>query len=500
MAAILDLSRKPLRNPGLKRETLLASLHGDSLRAKEDPTFDDVNAPPKSSSDEESEAEVAGAAIVVSDSTPPRARNCKTRGPKSRDLRERAGVSPSEEEFATRNPACIRKTVFGLSNKSEKCNGSQQSENRRKEVADEQDDQMEMWSSQNKRAKPNRASYGRSSQQTALQNVHLSSTKSSKSHVKPAAASMTVSGDGFKTPLFPEESPRSRRASQRSTESIQDQHQTGPKKLFKKPPRVSPQKTLHHFKVKGRPNRDKNVGRTRSSASSNEPCVPTSSIQLDTAALSGAMHTAAAKLGIPDIQFRAPPSSKTTSSLPSTSFDDTRSSSTLSSPPPEMEIIDVSPTQKNVEYVTNAALVFAKEDSVPKCPYCNERVESLFFEEWTGGRRLTIRQQADFCKAYKKHKAENEWREQGFPYIDWQSLDERLKKHHDAIDDILQGRKSSFYRNVFEDLVKSGKDRKLRKTLMNGDELEESTPGYYGSRGARIMYGSFGLSRFLDCG
>ncbi len=499
MAAILDLSRKPHRNLGLRWENLSTSLHGDSLRAKEDPTSDDVNAPPKSSSDEESEAGVAGGAIVVSDSTPPRSRNCKTRSPRTRNLRERAGVSPCGEESATRNPACIRKTVFGLSNKSEKCDGSQESENRRKEVADEQDDQMEMWSS-NKRAKPNRPSYGKSSQQTALQNVHLSSTKSSTSHVKPAAASMTVSGDGFKTPLFPEESPRSRRASQRSTESIQDQHQTASKKLFKRPPRVSSQKTLHHFKVVGRQNKDKDVGIKRSSASSNERCVPTNSIQLDTAALSGAMHISAEKLGIPDIQFRAPPSSKTTSSLPSTSFDDSRSSSTLSSPPPEIEIIDVSPTQKNVEYVTNAALVFAKEDSAPKCPCCNERVESLFFKEWTGGRRLTIRQQADFCKAYKKHKAENEWREQGFPHIDWHGLNERLNKFHHAIDEILQGRKSSFYRNVFEDLVKSGKDRTLRKTLMNGDELEEPTPGYYGSRGARIMYGSLGLSRFSHSG
>lgn len=462
---------------------------------------DDVNAPPKSSSDEESEAGDAAAAIVVSDSSPPKARKSKTKSPHTRILRERAEIKnvATIDVEPYKDPADIRRTVFVSTNKSMNRNGSQESENGRKEMTDEEDDQLEMWSSQNKRVKPN--VYGRSSQQATLPNFHLEPTKESKGHVKRVAASMKVSDDGFKTALFSEESPRSQRASQRSSENTRGPFQTAPKIVFKKPPRVSPQKILHQFKTLGPPNERKDTGRTkRFSALSKKTCVSNDSIQLDEAALAGAVHVAAEKLGIPDIQFKPPPSSKTTSSLPSTSFDDTSDTSTLSSPPSEMEIMDVSPTQKNVEYVTHAALVFAQEDSAPKCPLCNERVDSLFFEEWTGGRRLTIRQQVDFCRAYKKHMAGNEWRKQGFPDIDWQCLDERLNKYHYAIDDILQGRRFSFYRNVFEDLVKSGKDRKMRKTILNGDEFEESTPGYYGSRGARVMYGSFGALRFSHCG
>ncbi len=505
MAAFLDLTPKPPRYPGLTRSNPYAPLHGDGLQAKQEP-LDDVNAPPKSSSDEESETEDAEATIVLSNSSPPRARKSKNQSSHARELRARAEISPSKKGVATtdvepyKNPADIRRTVFVSDNKSKVRNGSKKSENGRKEMNDNEDDQLEMWSSQSKRVKPNHA-YGRSSQQATLPNFHLEPPKKSKQHVKRVAASMKVSDDGFKTPVFDGESPRSQRASQRSSKTAQGPFQTAPKKVFKKPPRVSPKKTLHQFRTSGPPIENKGIGRAvRSSATSRKPYVSTDPIKLDTAALSGAVHVAAEKLGIPDVQFKPPPSSKTTSSLPSNSFDDTSDSSTLSSPPPEIEIIDVSPTQKNVEYVTHAALIFAQEDSGPKCPLCNERVESLFFEEWTGGRRLTIRQQADFCRAYKKHTAESEWRKQGFPHIDWQCLDERLNKHHYAIDDILQGRRFSFYRNVFEDLVKSGKDRKLRKTLMNGAELEESTPGYYGSRGARIMYGSVAALSFSHSG
>lgn len=502
MAAFLDLTCKPRRCPGLTRSNPYPSLHAESLRAKREVMSEDVNAPPKSSSDEESEVGDAEAAILVSENSPPRASKTKSKSPHTRRLRERVEIT----EVATidvepyKDPADIRRTDFVPNNKSTNRDGSQESENGRKEMTDEEDDQLEMWSSQNKRLKFSRA-YGRSSQQTTLPNFHLEPTKDSKGHVKRVAASMKVSDDGFKTPLFCDESPRSQRASQRSSKNTRGPFQTAPKVVFKKPPRVSPQKALHQFKTSGPPNERKDAGRTaRFSATSRKACVPNDSIQVDTAALSGAIHVAAEKLGIPDIQFKLPPSSKTTSSLPSTSLDDSSDTSTLSSPPSEMEIIDVSPTQKNVEYVTHAALVFAQEGSAPKCPLCNERVDSLFFEEWTGGRRLTIRQQVDFCRAYKKHMAGNEWRKQGFPHIDWQCLDERLNKYHYAIDDILQGRRFSFYRNVFEDLVKSGKDRKLRTTILHGDGFEESTPGYYGSRGARVMYGSFRALRFSHCG
>ena len=56
------------------------------------------------------------------------------------------------------------------------------------------------------------------------------------------------------------------------------------------------------------------------------------------------------------------------------------------------------------------------------------------------------------------------------------------------MDDILSRRKSSFYRNVFEDSLKSGKSKTIQERLIGGDEIEGMSPGYYGGRGAKLMY------------
>ena len=103
---------------------------------------------------------------------------------------------------------------------------------------------------------------------------------------------------------------------------------------------------------------------------------------------------------------------------------------------------------------------------------------------------MSLRQQAQFCKAHKEQTAKSDWKERGYPNIDWEHLDRRLKNFHDAIDDTLSKRKQSFYRNAFEDSLKSGKNKTVQESLIRGDEIEGESPGYYGGRGAKLMYGS----------
>lgn len=103
---------------------------------------------------------------------------------------------------------------------------------------------------------------------------------------------------------------------------------------------------------------------------------------------------------------------------------------------------------------------------------------------------MSLRQQAQFCKAHKERSAESEWTERGYPIIDWQQLDARIANFHTSMDDILSTRKSSFYRNAFEDTLKSGKNKTIQECLIGGDEIEGMSPGYYGGRGAKVMYGS----------
>ena len=202
-----------------------------------------------------------------------------------------------------------------------------------------------------------------------------------------------------------------------------------------------------------------------------------------------AVKCAAEKLELHDEIQKPPPSSKTDSSIQSTSFDDANTESPLSSPPPETP--GLSPTQRNIEYVHNAIL---DSDLIrsSRCPLCKDRIDDEFYKSHFGGEeRLTMRQQTNICKAHKKHQAELQWKEQQYPKIDWQRMDERLKQYHNDLDLMLQGRKFSFYRNAFEDIIKTRKDRTFRKDLLNGKDLEGSTAGYYGSRGARIMYEIF---------
>ena len=101
-----------------------------------------------------------------------------------------------------------------------------------------------------------------------------------------------------------------------------------------------------------------------------------------------------------------------------------------------------------------------------------------------------MRQQARFCKEHNARSAETEWNEKGYPKIDWLHFDKRLGNFHTALGDILKGRQKSFYRNAFEDQLKNRQNRTVQQSLTSGVGMEDLEPGYYGSRGARIMYAS----------
>lgn len=183
-----------------------------------------------------------------------------------------------------------------------------------------------------------------------------------------------------------------------------------------------------------------------------------------------------------DLQL--PPSSVTASSLQSTSNDAASSISSLSSPP-ESPILDAS-----VEHQTFLAFKIPEYHNLTeaKCPVCKTIVDRDFLESFNNGNRLNVRQQGLFCRAHQKRSAVSEWEERGYPKIDWDRFDKRLKKHHHVLDAILKGMRQSFYRNALDDMVKSGRNRTLQQKMMSGEGVEGLSPGYYGTRGARAMY------------
>lgn len=128
--------------------------------------------------------------------------------------------------------------------------------------------------------------------------------------------------------------------------------------------------------------------------------------------------------------------------------------------------------------------------SAVECPMCGNRVESSFKEEFEiehcRGKRMTYKQQKQFCKAHKDRSAQQLWDERGYPRIDWDSLEHRLKRHQAQIRDILNGTRKSYYRNQLEERVRSGNAKTAGKAFQS-EPAKGSNAGYYGSKGEKFM-------------
>jgi hypothetical protein len=203
------------------------------------------------------------------------------------------------------------------------------------------------------------------------------------------------------------------------------------------------------------------------------------------------------KLDLPDHQSAIPSSSMTASSRRSTSNDRVSPySSSISSPPSSPEL-DAS--FQEISSITSKHPPFRHPPTTKQCPYCKDRVDGDLLGNFDTTVRLSVREQSRFCKAHRVRSAEMEWKEKGYPIIDWASLDTRLTQLHTHLDDILENRRESFYRNAYEGRIKSRQNETAQQSLMSGAGLEHLDLGYYGSRGAKSMYGCSLLTicRFL---
>lgn len=295
----------------------------------------------------------------------------------------------------------------------------------------------------------------------------------------------------FIAPPAQANTPRSKRASNRLSRTNQASSQEAQLHIFKQPnlpfsrdatPTKGP--TPQNFVVpRVLPDGANTSGATRLSESKRKPVALEVTKKTEVGDLMNLVDLQKDKLRIPDLQYREPTSSVTVSSIPSASFNDDSSLSSISSAPdsPELEALK--------EQFSFPELGVAKYYDHPsaKCPVCREPVERSFLGEFDAGKRLNVRQQVRFCKAHKMRSAENEWQAKEYPKIDWTHLGERLGKFYPVIDDLLKGDKPSFYRNAFEDQVRSGQNRTLQQSLISGQGFDGLAPGYYGSKGSRLM-------------
>lgn len=120
------------------------------------------------------------------------------------------------------------------------------------------------------------------------------------------------------------------------------------------------------------------------------------------------------------------------------------------------------------------------------CPMCKEEVDPdllLLFETQPKQR---VREQQQFCASHKQSTAGKEWQKHGYPEIDWKTFDQRIKKYFPELEKILAPGSPSYYHNILSGIMKDGKAKNFRLTMM-GDGIETISCGYYGTKGAGKM-------------
>lgn len=128
-----------------------------------------------------------------------------------------------------------------------------------------------------------------------------------------------------------------------------------------------------------------------------------------------------------------------------------------------------------------------RESEESLCPMCKAPVDPGLLQEFLRTSNRRIREQQRFCEAHKIQTAEKEWTDRGYPKIDWEDLDQRIRGYFPDIDRLLVPNCTSFYRDILAAKLKSGKAQNFR-IMMFDDDLDNMSCGYYGSKGASRMW------------
>lgn len=91
----------------------------------------------------------------------------------------------------------------------------------------------------------------------------------------------------------------------------------------------------------------------------------------------------------------------------------------------------------------------------------------------------------EICNKHKAADLQKEWKEKGYPVIEWKGLKKRVEKHHQFLVDIVEDKVLSPFRQVF---AKQQKETRGNAALLLRKDHQLQYPGYYGPRGSGILY------------
>ena len=175
------------------------------------------------------------------------------------------------------------------------------------------------------------------------------------------------------------------------------------------------------------------------------------------------------------------------------SMDADRADERFHSLSPSLSSLSSPPSSPEVEEIENLNLP-APRTFAPRseCTICGGEVDLLlkqnFEDEFTKGKYMSYKWQQRFCRHHKRHEASQLWDQKGYPNIDWDGLERRMRRQHSHLEDIMTNAKPSHYRRELSEKLK-GRSKTALHAVNSDSEAEKRGVhvGYYGPRGEKAM-------------
>lgn len=137
--------------------------------------------------------------------------------------------------------------------------------------------------------------------------------------------------------------------------------------------------------------------------------------------------------------------------------------------------------------LSSAPVELDEREVETECKFCFQEVDRTLAETYSWpSSRPTMLQKGEYCTWHKTKEAEKEWREQGYPTINWTKLKDRLNDYDSELERLINEPDTSHYRQILKDTTK-GKIHSLARLQEDEDVDLDLELGFYGYRGLDMM-------------
>lgn len=129
------------------------------------------------------------------------------------------------------------------------------------------------------------------------------------------------------------------------------------------------------------------------------------------------------------------------------------------------------------------------EENKIVCPYCHDTIsDAELIRRLRSSKHMNMSKQATFCRSHRRAEGLREWKERGYPDIEWDQLPRRVAKLSDHATWLIHNERNSIYRDRLAEKISSGSYRSMLQALNNdASSMNSFIPGYYGGKGAKII-------------